>query len=56
MKLISVNETVFNPEAIDIIQPTADKTCVAKFRGGEGRHSDSKSQNLRSCLRLGHSP
>jgi hypothetical protein len=35
MRLIEVNEVVFNPDAIDIIQPTADKTCVVKFRGGE---------------------
>jgi len=34
MKLIHVNEVVFNPEAIDMIVAT-DKGCVAKLRGGE---------------------
>ena len=51
MKLIAVNETVFNPEAIDIIQPTADKTCVVKFRGGEEANFSCTPAELQEKIR-----
>jgi len=51
MKLIQVNEIVFNPEAIDIIQPTADKTCVAKFRGGEEANFSCTPTELQEKIR-----
>ena len=51
MKLIAVNETVFNPEAIDIIQPTADKTCTVKFRGGEEANFSCTPAELQEKIR-----
>jgi hypothetical protein len=35
MRLIEIDGTVFNPDAIDIIQADDNRGCTAKFRGGE---------------------
>jgi hypothetical protein len=35
MRLIEIDGTVFNPDAIDVIQAADNRECTAKFRGGE---------------------